>query len=100
MLAISKQATDLVKTRNLINVKLNNYIRTIIVNERKLHKVCMFVGVLEEAEFYNITALIKLVKDKIHDRDNKKNQVTDTHTCQNQVTNTDTIVIIYTRQSV
>ncbi|KAK7448395.1 hypothetical protein BaRGS_00040099 [Batillaria attramentaria] len=31
-------------------------------------------GVLEEAEFYNITELIKLVKDRIKDRDAKQNQ--------------------------
>lgn len=38
-------------------------------------KNVFILGVLEEAEFYNITSLIKLVKDKIRERDSKISQV-------------------------
>ncbi|OBS64357.1 hypothetical protein A6R68_07112 [Neotoma lepida] len=41
-------------------------------------------GVLEEAEFYNITSLIKLVKDKIRERDSKTSQVSRDHVRQYQ----------------
>ncbi|TSL82531.1 SUMO-conjugating enzyme UBC9-A [Bagarius yarrelli] len=38
--------------------------------ELQTDKICL-VGVLEEAEFYNITSLIKVIKDRIQERDAK-----------------------------
>ena len=33
------------------------------------------VGVLEEAEFYNIASLVRLVKERIRDNENRTSQV-------------------------
>lgn len=41
------------------------------------HHFVTVQGVLEEAEFYNITSLIKLIKEKIRERDCKTSQVSE-----------------------
>ena len=43
------------------------------INEQ--YNLQIFSGVLEEAEFYNITDLIRVVKERIVERDAKLNQV-------------------------
>lgn len=37
----------------------------------------LVLGVLEEAEFYNIASLVRLVKERIRDNENRTSQVMD-----------------------
>lgn len=40
-----------------------------------------FLGVLEEAEFYNIASLVRLVKERIRDNENRTSQVMPRNFC-------------------
>jgi len=53
-------------------VPVLNYLRH---GKLVLDKTMSEEGVLEEAEFYNITDLIKLVKERIHNRDNSSKSI-------------------------
>ena len=39
------------------------------------HRSVFLLGVLEEAEFYNIASLVRLVKERIRDNENRTSQV-------------------------
>ena len=39
------------------------------------HSLVLLLGVLEEAEFYNIASLVRLVKERIRDNENRTSQV-------------------------
>ena len=39
------------------------------------HRLVFLLGVLEEAEFYNIASLVRLVKERIRDNENRTSQV-------------------------
>lgn len=39
------------------------------------YSLTLFLGVLEEAEFYNIASLVRLVKERIRDNENRTSQV-------------------------
>lgn len=39
------------------------------------HSLVRLLGVLEEAEFYNIASLVRLVKERIRDNENRTSQV-------------------------
>lgn len=41
------------------------------------YTLVLVLGVLEEAEFYNIASLVRLVKERIRDNENRTSQVMD-----------------------
>jgi hypothetical protein len=79
-LQIRKRTTNVPVAHTIISRLLINFIlicSQFIWHNCKENKLYFIFnsGVLEEAEFYNITELIKLVKERVKERDAKQSQV-------------------------